>query len=217
MVRREVAGPHRMRRAMPARPAEAAPHEPGVDPSPHRCPSRPWANVAPIRSRPVGLAPHPGAASLAADQGLTASTVDRDAAARADPARWCRPSGVVRFTPDGGSPGAGHRWQLDATAAAAIRADQRLEPGVDVGTTHPVGHDDGPSLLGIVPPAHVTEFRRNGVITGNSAARVSAHAVRGDRCRTDMGTPVLRPPRPVAARMRRPPLQAPRCPSRHRP
>ncbi len=47
-------------------------------------PSRPWANVAPIRSRPVRLAPDAGAASLAADDGLAAPAVERDAAARAD-------------------------------------------------------------------------------------------------------------------------------------
>jgi hypothetical protein len=83
---------------------------------------------------------------------------------------------MVRPTPDVWPPGTWHRWESDATAPAAIRADERLPPGVDVDGTHPVGHDHGPSRLGTVPPAHVTEFRRNGV-TRQTRPRV--HEIRG--------------------------------------
>jgi hypothetical protein len=71
---------------------------------------------------------------------------------------------MVLVTPDARSPRAGHEWERNAALPAAIRADQGLEPGVHVGGAHPFVHDDGPSCLGLAPTAHVTEFRRHGVI-----------------------------------------------------
>ena len=144
-----------------------------------------------------------------ADDGLPATAVERDAAAGADAARWRRPSGMVRLAPDTRAAGSG--WQLDATAPAAIRADQRLEPGVDVGGTHPVGHDDGPWRLGLIPPVHVTEFRRNGVIrktrpraqhaTGSPGACVNALSLPrvSTRANAAAGSGSTRATRPASA------------------
>ena len=134
-----------------------------------------WTNVAPIRSRPVRLAPDTRAAELAADDGLAAPAIERDAAAGADPTQWRRPSRMASPAPDTRPAGAGHRRQFDAAAPAAIRADEGLPPGVDVGGAHAVGHDDGPPFFGGVPPAHVTEFRRNGGKPKNSAACVTRY------------------------------------------
>ena len=125
---------------------------------------RTWANVAPSGSRPAGPAPDPGAASLAADDDLPAPAVERDAAASADATRLRWPSRMVLVTPDARAARSRHRWERDIAAPAVIRADEGLPPGVDVGGAHPVGHDAGPALLGNVLPAHMTEFRRNGVI-----------------------------------------------------
>ena len=95
---------------------------------------------------------------------------------------------MVLVTPGTWPPGTGHRRQRDTAGPAAIRSDERVPPGVDVGATHPVGHDDGPACLGDVPPAHVTEFRRNGANPGNSAARATRYGVRGRPCQRLVGT-----------------------------
>jgi hypothetical protein len=163
--------------------------------SPERC-----APVAPSsalrrtwrRWRPSGvrtLASHARGTPVAAHHGLPAPTIEGGTAACAYPARRRRPSGMVRLTPDAWPSRTRHRGESDATAPAAILAHQRLPPGLDIGGTHAVGHDDGPSLLGQVPPAHVTEFRRNGGKPGNSAARASGCAVRGRLHPRHVGSP----------------------------
>ena len=126
----------------PYRPCRPMPVHPSRGPTAHRHPPRPglgtgsrhvgapsrlWAEVAPIRSRPVRLAPDAGAAALAADDGLTTPAFERDAAARADAARWpAADGGAVGLAPDQGAATAGSGLQLDAAVAAmAGRDDQR--------------------------------------------------------------------------------------------
>lgn len=79
------------------------------------------------RSRPERFVPNPRAASLAADDGLPAPALERDAAARADASGGpAAEGGAVGLAPDRGSARAGSGLQLDATVAAVPgRDDQR--------------------------------------------------------------------------------------------
>ena len=122
--------------------------------------SRPWAEVGvvakfipriqlgPVADARRGAARTPGPVDAARRAG-------RRSQRRPDPAA----AGEVLVAPDTRAARTRYRWQFDIAAPAAIRADEGLPPGLDVGRAYPVGHDTGPSHLGFVPPAHVTEFR----------------------------------------------------------
>ena len=67
---------------------------------------------------------------------------------------------MVLVTPDARAARSRHRWERDIAASAAIRSDEGVPPGIDIGGAEATGAGDGPSLLGVIPPAHLTEFRR---------------------------------------------------------
>jgi hypothetical protein len=111
-------------------------------------PSRLWAKVTPIRSRPVRLAPDAGAATLAADDGLAAPAVERDAAARADATGGsATDGGAVGLAPDQGAATAGSGFRLHAALAALAAWDdqrpqlRRAHPRPDLEVIH---HDQHP-------------------------------------------------------------------------
>ena len=87
--------------------------------------SRPWANVAPIRSRPVRLAPDARAAALAAPHRLTAPAVERSAAGLAHAADGTTTGRrAMGLAPDHGLARAGSGLELDATRSAVAGWDR---------------------------------------------------------------------------------------------
>jgi hypothetical protein len=158
--------------------------------------SRPQPNVAPIGSRPVRLASEAGAAALAADDGLAAPAVDRDAAARADTSGGpATAGGAVDLAPDQGLATAGSVLQLDAARAAmAAWDDQRPQPRRAIRATA-----SRSSTTTIIPAGDrvSASIRRNQAKLGRARKRPRGPA--GGPMSTPVGTPGQRPAPIIAA------------------